>query len=126
MRAYSMDLRTRVLAAVDGGAGTRAVAERFAVSASWVRRLKQRRAATGEVAPRPGGHRPPALAAVTLRLRTPPQRRRPRRQFLDAWFYPMVVGQPLPTLPLWLTEDLWVLLPLETGYEETCRILGIG
>jgi transposase len=69
MRAYSMDLRARVLTAVDGGAGTRAVAERFAVSASWVRRLKQRRAATGEVAPRPGGRRPPALAADADRIR---------------------------------------------------------
>ena len=38
MRAYSMDLRERVL--------------RDRVSASWVRRLKQRRRETGEVAPR--------------------------------------------------------------------------
>lgn len=32
MRAYSMDLRTRVLAALDGGAGTAAAATRFSVS----------------------------------------------------------------------------------------------
>ena len=38
----------------------------------------------------------------------------------------MVVGQPLPEIPLWLTEELRVTLPLEVGYEETCRILGIG
>jgi hypothetical protein len=37
----------------------------------------------------------------------------------------MTVGQPLPTLPLWLAPALRVMLPLETSYEETCRILGI-
>jgi transposase len=52
MRAYSMDLRVRVLAACDDGGTTAEVAETFAVSPAWVRRLKQRRAATGEVAPR--------------------------------------------------------------------------
>ena len=64
----------------------------------------------------------PYLYAVTLRSRKPPK----RRQLLDAWFYPMTVGQPLPTLPIWLTPDLRVMLPLETSYEETCRILGIA
>ena len=44
---------------------------------------------------------------------------------LDAWFYPMTVGQSLPTLPIWLAPALRVMLPLETSYEETCRILGI-
>jgi hypothetical protein len=29
-------------------------------------------------------------------------------------------------LPLWLTPDLRVMLPLETSYQETCRILGIA
>ena len=53
MRAYSADLRGRVLADCDGGLGTRAVAAKVSVSESWVRRLKQRRAATGETAPRP-------------------------------------------------------------------------
>ncbi len=64
----------------------------------------------------------PHLYAVTLRSRKPPK----RRQLLDAWFYPMIVGQALPTLPIWLTPDLRVMLPLETSYEETCRILGIA
>lgn len=65
---------------------------------------------------------PPHLYAVTLRSRKPPK----RRSRLDAWFYPMAVGQPLPTLPVWLTPDLRVELPLETSYQETCRILGIA
>lgn len=53
-----MDLRERVLAACDEGAGTAEVAETFSVSASWVRRLKQRRRETGEVAPTPQRHGP--------------------------------------------------------------------
>lgn len=50
--AYSMDLRTRVLADSDAGMGTRAVATKYSVSESWVRRLKQRRREKGEIAPR--------------------------------------------------------------------------
>lgn len=55
MKAYSMDLRERVLADADAGLGTRAVAEKYRVSSAWVRRLKQRRRETGRVAPRPRG-----------------------------------------------------------------------
>ena len=58
MRAYSMDRRQRVLADCDEGMAATAVAAKDRVSESWVRRLKQRRAATGEVAPRPSGRRP--------------------------------------------------------------------
>ena len=65
---------------------------------------------------------PPPRDAVTLRARKPPK----RRHLLDAWFYPMAVGQPLPTLPIWLAPDLGIMLPLETSYAETCRVLGIG
>jgi transposase len=52
MRAYSMDLRTRVLADGDAGMATKAVAQKYSVSPAWVRRLKQRRQETGEVGPR--------------------------------------------------------------------------
>ena len=52
MRAYSPDLRQRVLADCDQGLGTRAVAAKYSVSESWVRRLRQRRRATGETSPR--------------------------------------------------------------------------
>jgi transposase len=71
MRAYSMDLRQRVLAACDDGMGTAEVAEAFAVSPAWVRRLKQRRRQTGEVAPRRPAHPgpAPALAGHADRLR---------------------------------------------------------
>jgi transposase len=51
MRAYSADLRERVLADCDGGLGTRAVAARYRVSESWVRRLKQVRRESGRTTP---------------------------------------------------------------------------
>lgn len=55
MEAYSMDLRQRVIAACDGGKGTKEVAETFAVSPAWVRRLKQHRRERGDIIPRNGG-----------------------------------------------------------------------
>lgn len=53
--AFSQDLRDRVLAAYDRGMRTKQVAETFAVCPSWARRVKQRRRATGETAPRRRG-----------------------------------------------------------------------
>ncbi len=69
MRAYSVDLRARVLKDCDAGLGTKAVAEKYTVSPAWVRRLKQRRRETGEVAPRPRPRPRPAWAAHADRLR---------------------------------------------------------
>lgn len=66
--AFGMDLRVRVLTAVDGGQKTGAVAARFAVSPAWVRRLKQRRREAGEVAPRPRPPRPGKLAGRDAEL----------------------------------------------------------
>ena len=60
MRAYSMDLRVRVLEAAAAGDGTAELADRFSVSPAWVRRLRQRHRKTGEVGPRVG---PPPRAA---------------------------------------------------------------
>ena len=70
--AYSLDLRTRVLAAVDAKDGTRAaIAARFSVSTAWVRRLVQRRQETGGIAPKPhaGGPAPALTADHRDRLR---------------------------------------------------------
>jgi transposase len=53
MEAYSIDLRGKVLAAYDRGMKTKEIAKAFAVSASWARRVKQRRRQHGELAPRP-------------------------------------------------------------------------
>jgi len=52
MRAYSMDLRTRVVRDLDAGMMPDAVAEKYRVSGSWVRWLRQRRRQTGEIGPR--------------------------------------------------------------------------
>lgn len=51
MEAYSKEFRREVLAACDAGEGTRAVALRFNVSESWVRRIKQERREQGKLAP---------------------------------------------------------------------------
>jgi transposase len=70
MRAYSMDLRQRVWADCQVGMKTPAVAQKYSVSQSWVRRLKQRQKATGSLAPRPPSPgRPVTLAPHEARVR---------------------------------------------------------
>jgi transposase len=65
MRAYSNDLRERVVAACGARDGTRErIAARFSVSVAWIRRRPQRRRETGSIAPKPrGGGRAPAFDA---------------------------------------------------------------
>jgi len=63
-RAYSLDLRERVVAAVAEGESCRTVAARFKVSVASVVKWSQRFRATGSAAARPvGGRRPYVLAA---------------------------------------------------------------
>ena len=52
MAAYSIDLRTRVLADWDAGMKAEDVAAKYRVSRAWVHRLVQRRRETGEIGPR--------------------------------------------------------------------------
>jgi transposase len=52
MKTYSMDLRERVLKDVDAGLAKSAIAEKYSVSTAWIRRLKQRRSATGLIGPK--------------------------------------------------------------------------
>ena len=66
MRAYSMDLRERILRDSDAGLMADQVAQKYQVSASWVRRLKQRRRETGEVEPRAQHHGPHPMLAPHL------------------------------------------------------------
>lgn len=62
-RAYSLDLRERVVAAVAAGESCRKVAATFKVSVASVVKWSQRFRATGTPAARPmGGNRPYALA----------------------------------------------------------------
>jgi hypothetical protein len=44
---------------------------------------------------------------------------------MEAWAQPLSLGQPLPTMPLWLADDLAVPLELEESYEQSCAILNI-
>jgi hypothetical protein len=54
------------------------------------------------------------------------QRSRSRLRWrLETWEHELSIGSALPTLPLWLSEDLAVPLDLEATYEETCRSLRI-
>jgi hypothetical protein len=67
------------------------------------------------------GPSPPTTYAVTCRSRSVGRRSR-----LDNWAHALVLGQPLPGLPLWLTPDTQVTLDLEGSYEDTCRLLRIA
>ena len=55
MKAYSMDLRQRVIDDCDAGLATKQVAQKYSVSPAWVRRLKQHRRERGDLTPRTGG-----------------------------------------------------------------------
>ena len=66
----SMDLRGRIVRAVEGGSSIREAARRFAVSPSAAIKLMQRVRATGSAAPdRYGGYRRPLLAPYESTLR---------------------------------------------------------
>ena len=98
MTAYSMDLRERVLADCDDGMTTAEAADAHRVSAAWVRRLKQRRRETGEVAPRVGRPGPaPALAEESDQLRDV-VRANPDRTAAE---YRQLLGTRAATVTVW-------------------------
>lgn len=75
-RPLSMDLRERIVRAVEGGRSRRAAAAQFAVSESCAIKLMQRWERTGSVAPAPiGGRKQYKLAAHADRVRA----------LVDAW-----------------------------------------
>ena len=74
----------------------------------------------GQPDPRVGAD-PSPLYAATVRAR----RRGKKPPLLDAWYFPLAVGQPLPTIPVWLSPTLHIELPLEPSYQEVCRLLRI-
>lgn len=62
-KAYSMDLRKRVIEACDEGQTIAQVSKRFRVSTSFVEKLQQRRRESGTLEPKPhGGGRQPRLS----------------------------------------------------------------
>jgi len=66
------------------------------------------------------GLEPPATSAASCRWL-----RKEDRAVLQTWSHALSVGQPLPTLPLWLTADLCLPLDLEKSYEQACDDLSI-
>jgi transposase len=70
-RAYSQDLRERVIASVDSGTGAYAAAFVFRVSVSYIYKVLGRRKKTGETSARPWAGGPkPKLAAYDQVLRS--------------------------------------------------------
>ncbi len=61
-----------------------------------------------------------SLYAVTCR-----QTKKSETWLLATWAQTLTLGQPLPTVPLWLADNLAVPLELEASYEETCSVLRI-
>ena len=47
------------------------------------------------------------------------------RARLEAWSHTLVVGESMPTLPLWLAPERVVPLDLEPSYEQACHDLWI-
>ena len=70
MKAYSMDLRKRVLAVYDCGRYTlKEVADQFQVTTRWIQQLRQRRELEGSIAPHPQNQgRKPAFSGTDLSL----------------------------------------------------------
>jgi transposase len=69
-RAYSQDLRARVLAAVDGGLAVREAARLFQVSIAFIYKARIRRRRTGETTARPQRCRlEPKLAVYAAAIR---------------------------------------------------------
>ncbi len=68
MKAYSMDLRKRVMAAYDSGKYTlKQVAERFEVTSRWIQQVRRRRKLEGTIAPHPQNQgRKPAFSGKLL------------------------------------------------------------
>jgi hypothetical protein len=64
---------------------------------------------------------PIGLSAVSYRA----VGREEEAQQLQVWPAPLALGQPLPTLPLWIAADFSVPLDLEASYQATCNDLRI-
>jgi hypothetical protein len=66
------------------------------------------------------GPEPPPLYATACRLT-----KRGNEWLLETWAQPLSLERPLPTVPLWLADDLAVPLELDESYEQSCSILNI-
>jgi Protein of unknown function (DUF4058) len=64
---------------------------------------------------------PPSLYAAACRTTRPGD-----AWLIETWPHALILGQPLPTLPLWLADNFAVPLELDESYEETCHLLRIA
>lgn len=71
------------------------------------------------------GANPPATAPESIYAVACRAIDRRGKYCVEAWEHALVVGQPLPNLPLWLNDVRYVPLELERTYEATCRGLRI-
>ncbi|MDX1925662.1 MAG: DUF4058 family protein [Pirellulaceae bacterium] len=60
----------------------------------------------------------PATYAVTCRSHSLGTRSR-----FESWAYPMIVGERLPVLPIWLDNDHAISIDLEVSYLQACSAL---
>jgi hypothetical protein len=74
------------------------------------------------------GHTDPTLGDTSPHLYAASCRwtRQGKRTLLEAWSHVLTLGEPLPTLPLWLSKDLVIPLNLEQSYEQACSDLWIA
>lgn len=74
------------------------------------------------------GHTDPRLGAEPPTLYTSACRmtKRGDEWLLESWLHSLELGAVLPTLPLWLADNLAVPLELDKSYEDGCEILGIA
>lgn len=59
--------------------------------------------------------------AVSCRLTKPG-----KQELFEAWHVPLTIGHALPTLPIWLSDNLAVSVDLEASYEDSCRAVRIA
>ena len=104
----SMDLRERIVRAVEGGSSIRGAARRFAVSPSAAIKLMQRVRATGSAAPaRFGGHRRQLLGPHERTLR---------------WLVEATPDITLAEVQATLQERIGIRAGLSTIHNALCRI----
>lgn len=101
MEAYSAEFRGEVLTACDAKEGTKAVALRFKVSESWVRRILQQRRETGQVAPKK------------------PAPRRPKWRAWEEWLIAKIAADPDVYL-----RELQAALQAERGADVCLTTIG--
>jgi hypothetical protein len=63
---------------------------------------------------------PPPLYTAAARLT-----KRENEWLLETWAQSLALGRPLPTVPLWLADNLAVPLELDESYEQSCNVLNL-